>query len=328
MVKSYKQFLLVLWILVLLPIPAFAGESQLLDRVVAVVNNEAITQSELDALLMPVYEQYRKEFQGQTLAQKMNDARTKLLNQLIEDRLVYQEASKEGSGIEVNETEITNQFEEVKKQIPPGQSFEDMLSVQGLSVSEFKQRIRRQTMIRRLQDKEIRSRVVVSPSEIETYYKEHSAEFSDQEQIKIRSLTVKKNFEAKEKGLTDEGALNKIKELRQKIQNGEAFASIATQFSEDTRAKDGGMSDWIKRGEMIPEIDKVIFSMKVGDTSEMVETSMGYHLFQVVERKEAYKRKLEEVRDDIHATLYRKKFQDRFNEWMNELKRNAYISIH
>jgi parvulin-like peptidyl-prolyl isomerase len=305
--------------------PCVAEDGHLLDRVVAVVNGDVITESELDTYLQPVYEQMRAELQGQKLAEKLNEVRGQLLNQLIEDRLVFQVADKEG--VKVEPAEIDAQLDQIKAQAPKGADFEELVRQQGLSVKELRERIRRQIMVKRLHDSEIRSKIIVSPNEAEDYYKAHLSEFAEQEMIKIRSLTIKRSDEAQEKGLLDEAAMNQIKDLRKRALAGEDFGELAKKNSQDIRAKDGGMSDWIGHGEMIPEIDKIIFQARPGEISEVIETPMGYHLFKVEQRKEATQHSFEEVRDMIQNKLYHQKFQARFKEWMDELKRNAYISI-
>ena len=301
------------------------AETQLLDQVVAVVNEEAITQSELDMLLRPIYEHYKGEYQGQHLFRKLTEARQKLLNQLIEDRLVYQEAKKEK--IEVDEIDIDHQVDQFKKQFPTQKEWEEALHKQGMTLGFVRDRFRRQTMVRNLHDREIRSKVVVSPLEIEHYYREHPEEFSKQDRLKVRSITLKKNDDVRAQGLKDEEAWKNIQDFRKKIVEGADFGELAKQFSQDSHASKNGLGDWVEKGDMIPEIDDVIFKLKVGQVSEVIETSMGYHLFLLIERKEGHKRTFEEARDEIHNKLFQQKMEERFNQWMEELKQTAYISI-
>ena len=321
-------FILIFLYALPLPHPAFAQaatQTQLLDQVVAVVNDEAITQSELDILLRPIYEQYKNDYKGEKLIGMLNDARQKLLNQLVEDHLVFQEAAKQN--IKVEEDEIDGEMEEFGKRFPNAQAMEEALRKEGLSLTDMRERLRRQTMIRRLHDLEIRSKIVVSPLEIEEYYKNHPEEFSKQERIRVRSITVKKSEEAREKGLTDEPAKDKVEGLRKKVLKGGDFGHLAQEQSEDSHSKEGGLSEWVERGAMIPAIDDVIFKIKPKEVSEIIETPMGYHFFRVEERQEGEKLTLDKARDEIFGKLFHEKTTARFREWVTELKRNAYISI-
>ena len=301
------------------------AENQLLDRVVAVVNDEAITQSELDMLLRPLYEEFRKEYHGEKLMGALMEARQKLLNQLIEDRLVFQEAKRKA--IEGDEAEVENTLEEFRKRFKTETEMEEALKKEGISMTKLRERFQRQSSVRRLQDIEIRAKIVVSPTEIENYFKDHPDEFSSQEKIKVRSFTLKKSEEAKDKGLTDEAAKGKIDIFRKRILLGEDFAALAKEHSEDAQAKSGGVGEWIKRGEMIPAIEQIIFALEPGAVSNIVETEMGYHFFKMEEREPGKTRTFEEVRDEIFEKIFRQKASKRFHEWMDELKRAAYISI-
>jgi len=317
------------WIFIITLLAAFpahlSASRELLDQVIAVVNDEPITQSELDLLLKPVYDQFRQEYHGEDLIVKLNEARRKLLNQLIEDRLVHQEAV--AKGMEVDYPEIDEKMEQFQAQFPNELAMEEVLDAQGMTLKDVRDRLTRQSLIRKLHDREIRAKIVVSPMEIEKYYSENEAKFAEEERIKVRSITLKKNYDAREKGLKDEDAYTRVTELRKKILTGQDFAKLAKESSEDVQAESGGLSDWIRRGAMIPVINDAIFSLDIGQASEIIETPMGYHIFRVEEKETASKQSLEEVRDQIHQELYTKKTEDRFYEWMQELKREAYISI-
>lgn len=320
-------FCLLLSLFCLLLPPAFAEEPhrQLLDRVVAVVNDEPITQSELDGLLRPVYENYRKEYKGNMLMQRLDEARQKLLNQLIEDRLVIQEAKSRG--IEADPVELEKELEGIKTRLSSRKGLEDALAEEGMTLTSMKEQLKKQMMIRNLQDQEIRAKVVVSPLAIEEYYNSHGEEFSGQERLKLRSITLTKNDEAREKGIADEMAKARIEDLYKKVKAGDNLEELAKQFSGDSNAQNGGLSEWVRRGEMIPVIDEIIFKLQPGQVSELIETPMGYHIFRVEEKEDGKKKSLEDSRHEIHQRLYQKEAVKRFREWMQELKRNAYISV-
>lgn len=305
--------------------PSFAAERQLLDQVVAVVNDEPITQSELDNLLRPLYEQYKTELKGQRLAEVMAEARKKLLDQLIEDKLVFQEAKTQD--IKVDEAEVDAEIDEFKKQFPSEDAMEEALGKEGLSLNDMRERIRRREMIRRIQDVEIRAKVVVSPTEIQDYYEKHTEDFAGQDSLKVRSMTIKKSDEAREKGLTDESAKNKIENLRRKVAGGGNFEQLAKDYSQDSSAKNGGLGDSVRRGDMIAAIDDLIFKLNPGEISQIIETPMGYHFFRVEEKKSSKQKNFSEAKQEIHARLYNEKTRQRFEDWTSELKRNAYISV-
>ena len=321
-----KKFILFL----LLALPLFtpltlAGEQELLDRVVAVVNDEVITQAELDTFLRPIYEQYSKEYTGDELVKAVNEVRQKILSQMIEDKLVYQEAVR--MGIEVKDEEVDKEFVAFKSKMEKPEELDSILEREGLTMKALRERLKKQAMIRQLQDREIRSKVIVSPSEIEIFFKNNPDQFKAKERVRVRSLTIKKSEDARAKGLTDEAAKQRIELLSQKIKLYRNFDQIVKDFSEDSHAKQEGLGEWIERGAMIESVDEVIFKTPVGGLTGVVETPIGYHIFRI-EAKEAEKvRTFEDVKDQISGYLFQEKSNVRFRDWMEEVKKAAYISI-
>lgn len=304
---------------------AYAAQEELLDRVVAVVNDEVITQAELDAFLRPVYEDYSQQYSGEELGKMVQDARQKLLNQLIEDKLVYQEAVKQG--IVVTEYELEEEVRKFRQQLEKPDELEVALEKEGMTLKDLREKLRKQAMVRQLHDREIRSKVVVSPLEIENFYKENPDKFVVKERVKVRSLTLKKSEEARSKGIPDEKARKRIAELQQKLFEGQDFERMVQGSSEDGRARQGGLGEWIERGGMIESVDEVLFKTPIGELTDVVETPIGYHIFRVEDKETAKTRTLEETRDQITGYLFQQKSNDRFSEWMQGLKRTAYISI-
>ena len=320
-----KKVVFILLIISLCVPSVYAAPQELLDRVVAVVNDEVITQAELDAFLRPLYDEYSQQYSGEELVKIVQEARQKLLNQLIEDKIVYQEAVKQE--IVVSGEDLEKELQEFKKRMAKPDELELMLEKEGMTMKELREKLRKQSMVRQLHDREIRAKVVVSPLEVENFYKENPDKFVVKERVKVRSLTVKKSQEARTKGIPDEGAKIKMAAFQQKLRDGQDFEKMIQSSSEDSHAKQNGLGEWIERGGMIESVDEVIFKTPVGQFTGIVETPVGYHLFKIEEKEAAKTRTLEETRDQITSYLFQQKSNARFRDWMQELKRTAYISI-
>jgi parvulin-like peptidyl-prolyl isomerase len=317
-------FLIFLGLSLSIPI-AHAGEQELLDRVVAVVNDEVITQAELDTFLRPVYEQYSKEYSGEDLAKAINEVRQKILNQMIEDKLVYQEAVTQG--IEVKDEEVEKEFMAFKSKMDKPEELDELLEREGLTMKALRERLKKQAMVRQLQDREIRSKVIVSPTKVEEFFRNNPDQFKAKGRVRVRSLTIKKSEDARAKGLTDEEAKQRIELLAQKIKLYRNFDSIVKDFSEDSHAKEESPGEWIERGAMIESVDDVIFKTPVGGITGVVETPIGYHIFRVEAKEPEKVRTFDEVKDQISGYLFQQESTARFKDWMEEVKKAAYISI-
>lgn len=321
---------LILWLFLLMDIcfisQARAERRELVDKVVAVVDEEAITQSELDELLNPIYEQYRKQYQGEDLFRKLDEARRILLNQLIEDRLVYQESKR--AGVKVAEEEVDASVNDFKDRFQNDAEFNKLLKEEGMTMTKLRERYERQIAIRKLHQYEVRGKVMVSPKEVEQYYKDHINEFATNERIQVRTITIRKSPEAVEKGLTDETAKAKAEAvLKELIDTKADFAELAKRYSQDSYALEGGELGFIERGDMVEAIDQALFSLKKGELSQVLESKLGYHIFRVDDIQAGKVQALDEMRGNIQGIIYREKMRKRFVEWMEQLKKEAYISI-
>lgn len=298
--------------------------AEVVDRIVAVVNDEPITQDELDQFLGPLYEQYRKSFEGAELVDHLQEARRSLLNQLIEDRLVYQEAKRRG--VVVDEWEIDDAVKDFEKQFESKEALEAFLTRQGMSVTKLRERYREQIAIRKLHQYEVRSRVVVSPQEVEAYFKDHAKEFGEPDQVRLLEICVKKDPEDAKPNPTKspyERALAAVRE----VDGGGDFREVARARSEDSRAAEGGEMGWVKRGELVAAVEEKVFSLAPGQHSGIVEVPAGFHIFKVLEKKPGTVKPLEEVRSQVEGVLAGEKAQGRYKEWMERLKKNAFISV-
>ncbi len=303
----------------------FCREQQLVDRVAAVVNNEVITQSEVDMIFRPIYEQIKKAYQGPDLQHELETVRLKLLNQLIEDRLVYQEAQK--LGVTVSDSEIQEELATFKTQFLNEETFQKEMEKSGFGIKEIEKKVRERITITKLHQGLIRGKVIVSPSDVEQYYKDHPSEFAQKEQVKVWCITLRKGEEAIEKGTTDEAVKRKAGKLIAELKQGKDFEKLAKENSQDTHAAQGGLLGFVQKGDMVENIDQILFSLKPGSFSDVLETEDGYHIFKVGEKQVASKKTFEQAKDEISEMLFRIKAHDRFVSWMDELKKKSFISI-
>ncbi len=329
MIAGIRRFAVVFIILLLMTSPV--SYSEVVDKIVAVVNDEPITKSELDSLLAPIYDQYKSVYKGKEFVKKINEARTNILNQLIEDKLVAQEAKR--LGVEVREDEIDARIDEIKQKFASEKEFREYMDSQGMTMTKLRNRIKEQISIRKLQHYEIQQKIIITPAQVEEYYNRHLEDFSTKEKVKVRTIMLRKKS-LSDKELTESGVAEynekiyeRAKRILEELKEGASFADYAKEYSEGQNKEKGGDLGFIQRGDMIKPFDDVIFSLPVGGISDVVESPIGYHIF-LVEAKQAKKVKpISEVKGEIRNILFQQKAEERFKKWMSELKEKAYISI-
>lgn len=293
---------------------------KVVDKIVVVVNNEIITQREVDRLLEPVYEQYRALYYGDELVKKMEEERGNVINQLIEDKLILSEAKK--LNIEVEDKEVELRVDEIRKRFSSKEDFESALSEQGLTLKDLRTRYREHMMIRILIDHKVGSKITVSPPEVSDYYNKHSNEYIQPEEIRLRNILIRPK-----KDLEPAKALERAREILRRLKEGGDFAGLAKKYSEGPNAKEGGLMGYVKKEDLLPEIEAIVFNLKEGELSDIVQTSLGYHIFKVEERRERIARGLSEVRHDVEEAVFKEKVKGKLKGWIEGLKKNAYIAF-
>jgi parvulin-like peptidyl-prolyl isomerase len=294
--------------------------SETLDKVIVVVDGETITQSEYDVAAAAMLERLNSTFKGPELAEELEIGKKELLNRMIEEKLILSKAKKEN--IEASDAEIDDKLNEVKSRFDSDEKFIEILQEEGVSVSELRQRYADQIKVTKLVEMEVRKKIIVTPSEIAEYYDAHTKDFSEPEQVKLKNILIKP-----EGDLKDEDARVLAEKVSGFLKAGEDFDGLALKYSKGPNADMGGDIGFVKRGQMLKEIEDVVFELEPGQLSDVIKTQLGCHIFRVEEKRPATIKGLNEVRDSIEKRLFLEKGKKRYREWIEELRKNAYISI-
>ncbi|MFC1667241.1 peptidylprolyl isomerase [Candidatus Omnitrophota bacterium] len=313
--KRFKIFIF----LALLIARVISLDAQVINKVVAVVNDEVITQQDVNQLLAVLYAQYVHTYKDDELLEKMEEVKKNILSQMIEDRLILSRAKE--LNIRVREDEISEKLSYVKNGFPSEEEFYAMLETQGITVANLKERYKDQAMMKKLVDFEIKSRVTVLPSEITEYYEKYRIEFRRDEKYKVRHILIKADDDV---GL--ELAKVEASSVYAKLREGHDFAELAKEYSQGPNKERGGDMGYIAPGEMLKELNKAILSLKAGEFSEPIKSQIGYHVLKVEEVRAGYF-SLEDVQGSIKRMLYQEKLKKKLGEWVDDLETKAYISI-
>lgn len=299
---------------------AAAVRAELLDKIAIVVNNEIITDSEIQHAMAPIYAQYRTMYKGPDLVKKLEEARQRIVQQMIEDKLILSEAKK--LNIEVEDKEIDARLDETIRHIGSKESFQRALAEQGIALKDVRARYREQLMTRKLIDQKVGAKVMITPLDVSDYYNKHKKELVQPEQVKVRSILIRlKQDEGAEK------SLELAREMVRRCKEGSDFAALAKVYSEGSGAGEGGLMGYIKKGDLMPEVEKVIFNMKEGDISDVIQTPAGYYIFKVEEKRPGKEQSLSEARRGIEEAVYRAKVNEKLKGWIEGLKKDAYIAF-
>lgn len=283
------------------------------DAIIGVVNDETITFKDLNDYLHSTYVSLVAEGRkDEEIKEIMKDLQQNGIYRLIEDKLILSRANK--LKLEVREKLVDDKLQEIKSQYPSEQIFLDALIKNGITITDLRNKIRDQLKIDFVIEEEVKSKIYVNPSEVTEFYQQNNGQFIKKEQIKLDSIFI--GFE-EDKG----DARAKAQEALKKIQEGNDFNETAKEYSQ---APSLGV---VEEGQLLPSIEEVVFKLKEGGVSSLVEVEKGIYIFRLAERIPAQIASLSEVKDSIYNLVFRNKFKDRLDSWLQKLKKDAYIEI-
>ncbi len=231
-----------------------------------------------------------------------------LLAKMIRDELIRQGAER--YGIEVTDEDVAAELDSIKQQFGSDASLQQALVQYGMTLDSLRDQIRTGLLLDAIATKD----VTVSEEELKTYYDEHKDDFKEPEQVKARHILVE-----------DEAA---AKEIVKELAAGADFAELAKAKSVDPGSKDkGGDLGYFGRGAMDPAFEKAAFALKIGETSAPVESSFGYHVIRVEDKKPERTPPFEEVRQRVEKRVKTDKAKPA-SQVISDLKDAAQIKVN
>jgi len=287
----------------------------------AVVNGKIITHADLTSEFKRISQRFMQ--QGREIpADKQDEFRKEVLDNLINRELLYQEAEKKG--IKSDEKKIESRFAEVKQSAPTEADFQKMLTEMGVSEADIKTEIRRGFVIQEFIDTRITAEITVADADIKAFYDEHPDYFKKPEQVKASHILIKsdsvKDDDAKKKAARD-----KLREIQEKVKKGEDFAELAKASSECPSAAKGGDLGYFGKGQMVKPFEDAAFALKTGETSDIVVTQFGYHLIRVTDKKPESVVSLDEAKAKISDHLKKQKSIESVNQYIEKIRAAAKI---
>jgi len=283
------------------------------DAIIAVVNDDIITLKNFKDYVHSLFTQLRMEGKSNSEIQRiMQEMEQDGISHLIEDKLILTEANR--VGLEVRPEIIEQRLTEIKHSYKSEQDFLKALLSEGATVSELKTKLHDQFKIKLMVEKEVKSKVVVNPQEVNDYYKENFEAFQEPAKVELLSIYLPKKDDP-------DAARQQAKDILLQIIEGEDFKRLMDTYSQ------GAPVGTIEKGQVLPAIENAVFGLKEGEVSKIIELEEGFYIFKVVKQIPHQIATLDEVKDIITEKIFQDKFRKRFNIWIEELKKQAYIDI-
>jgi len=276
------------------------------DKVIAVVNNEVITQKDLVDFLNFMRMQYSRKLSGKALEEKINSMKQDLLQRLIEDRLILQQAKLEK--ITAEPSRVKAKINEIKKRYGSEIDFEKDLGKQGLVRADLENKISEQMLMYNLIDQKIRKKIVIRPDEVTSFYAQNKDQFLKPEE-RILTLVI----------LQDESV---AKTISYQMRLGTKMDDLAAKY-EFTLDKFSAFAGQDLRSE----VGNTVFKLGIGEVSDPVKVDKQFFIFKLDNIIGSQRLSLVDAQDKIQAYLIEKRMQTDLVKWLDELKKQSYIKI-
>jgi peptidyl-prolyl cis-trans isomerase SurA len=323
--KMKKFFLLVGFFLFLYGLYGMISLSEaVVDRVVAVVNQEIITLSEVEKLISPFKEEI---VAGDRLEkrERVQEICRKILDRLIEEKLIDQEVKKAGIKVSIKEVEAT--VEEVKRRNAATQEdLERALIADGLTLEAYKKQIEKSLLRQKLISWAVKSETKVGEKEFKEFYQKNMDRYRTNETYRPSQILF----------LIPKGASpEEIREIRKKcqkvldkIRGGEDFGEMVLLYSEDaSSSKERGDLGYFKKGELLPVFEREALRLKVGEVSDIVRTELGFHIIKILDRKGTEPLPYEEVKERVKVEYNNQEMEKALKQYLSTLKEKSIIEI-
>lgn len=305
-----------------LAVPLLADVS-ILEEIIVKVNDNIILRSEYERTL----DQNRREVLSDSSISTVDQEATLLarekdvLRDMIDQRLLVQKGEELGISVDA---QVLRQRDEImrRNEIESADEFEEwVLERTGEPAEDLMDRMRENFLSQSVLGQEVTRRVIVTREQIEAYYEEHREEYVRSEGVRLSQIlfTLEDDEEAKRKHAT---------EVHERVQRGEPFAEMARRFSEDLVTKElGGDIGIYRRGMLRSEIEESVFGKPQGHITDMLEVPNGLLILRVDQNFREGLAELEEVQEEIRATLSAPLFEPEIRKYLTELRAQAYIEI-
>ncbi|MBM4349903.1 MAG: hypothetical protein FJ106_08465 [Deltaproteobacteria bacterium] len=317
-----RKALITILVLFFLAVLVFSGEA-VVDRIVAVVNQEIITLSEVERMIGHLKQEIEAENRLERRS-RVNELSRMALERLIEEKLIDQEAKR--SGIKAAAKEIDGAIEEIKRRNSATQEdMERALAKEGLTLEAFKKDIEKKI----IRTKVIQWAVKVEPNmgekELRDFYLKNSDRYRTEESYRPGHILFKVPKEAAPEEVREIRA--KCQKVLGKIKAGEDFGELAILYSEDISSKDRGDLGVFKKGELLPAFEKEALRLNIGEVSNIVRTDFGFHIIRLLDRKGADPLPYEDVKEKVRQDYLEREFDKGLKQFLTTLRGKSIIEI-
>ena len=305
---------------------AAAADVRIVEEIVAKVNNDVITRGEMERTQQELAAELRQQgLSGAKLQQALQARAADALREQIDQLLLVQKAKDLNINVD---SEITKRLAamQVQSKINDPDKFHDYIREQmGMPFEDFKQQVKNQMLTQRVIGEQISSHVLIPEPEKRKYYEEHKNDFLRDEEVFVQQIFISTEGKTPEQVAAAE---RKAKDLVARARKGEKFGDLAaTNFDDLETARNAGEMPPFKRGQLLKEIDDIVFKQKKGYITDPIRAPTGLLITKIVDRYEKGLATYEEVENEINERMAGPQMNVKVRTYLTKLRQEAFLEI-
>ncbi len=288
----------------------------MVDGIAAIVNSNVVTYGQVRELLMFRQRSMSQQEMTAEMREQMKETQDAAVNDLVDRQLIIDAFKSEG--FQIPEYVVDDRINSLIRGEFGGDrtAFVRTLKAQGFSLSRFREVEREKIIVQAMRQRAVKSDFVISPDKIEAFYRSNIGKYSTPEEIRLSMIVLRPDAADSEDPLAV--ARDVAKEIRQKLADGADFAGMAQMYSQDSTAD---------RQTLTSELNSVAFSLSPGQLSDVIQVGDAFYIMRVEAKKAAVTKPLSEMRDEISAKLFEEEKLRLQKQWIEGLRRKAYVKI-
>ena len=302
-----------------------AGGDEIVDRIVAVVNDDIITYLEVQEEMAPYEAQikavgYDPEKEQQMLYRVRNDVVKKLVDQKITDQEIKRYK------INVSDEDVDNNIEQIKEsKLWTDEEFRDALEREGMTYESYREKLKEQAMRARLLNTAVMSKIEITKEDVAAYYASNIEKYQGEVSYHLRNIIMRVPTGAG----TDEkrAVLKKMEKVQGSLGQGTSFESLSLQYSESSLAENGGDLGILAHKNFSSQLKEALDGLSIGEYTAILDTDQGYQIFYIENILKENKTSLEDAYREIEDTLFKELSEKAFKDWLEALREASHIKV-
>ncbi len=300
--------------------PAGFAVTKIVNRIIARVNNEIITQRQFEQKQQELRGELAQHYSGAELETQYRQKSADMLRSMIDEDLLVQKAKDDDINVE---TDVVKELDQIRADNHLGnlQDLEKAVESQGLIWEDYQDQIRRQLLMQQVIEREVGSRITPTREVARKYFQAHLQDFASPAGVRLAEIIV-----STDNRKPDE-AEKRAQEALAELKNGAKWEDVAKKYSDDTTDGPGGDIGFFPQGTLAPAVASAIAKLDVNEYSNVVNTSHGDVIYRVLEIRSGGTPTFEEVEPRVDEALYQQRIQGDLRTYLARLRCESYVTV-